>query len=332
MIAATKSGTEKNATVFARYWVEALQDPAADTDKSDSISAMEAFTYAAKKTAAFYDSQKRLATEHAVFDDVGHGEPVREAGNGQGAVDVEHHRAAAGEQSCRPATIRRKRALLEKKETLEQKIDTLKYQKAAMDPDGLQEAVDGGAAGTGEGAGGAGQMKRLCTASCLLAVLPAARMLAAPCGLLGTAQAWPAAHEARACFEGLTRSSDAYARAEGFWGLEQWEQANEQFRLATQQRQQQSPWSRCAGACCCMNASMMPKPRICFVKRWQGSIECAKRMSGLAIVSGEGFSGKATEYAAKAIELDPKLAEAHELMADLALANDDTRRGRDRSR
>ena len=27
VIAATKSGTEKNATVFARYWVEALQDP-----------------------------------------------------------------------------------------------------------------------------------------------------------------------------------------------------------------------------------------------------------------------------------------------------------------
>ena len=41
VIAATKAGTEKNAVVFARYWVEALQDPGADTDKSDSISAME---------------------------------------------------------------------------------------------------------------------------------------------------------------------------------------------------------------------------------------------------------------------------------------------------
>src|SRR5277367_2607409 len=40
--------------------------------------------------------------------------------------------------------------------------------------------------------------------------------------------------EAQACFEGLTRSGDAYTRAEGFWGLEDWEQANEQFRLATQ--------------------------------------------------------------------------------------------------
>ena len=46
VIAATKTGTEKNATVFARYWVEALQDPTADVDKSESISAMEAFQYA----------------------------------------------------------------------------------------------------------------------------------------------------------------------------------------------------------------------------------------------------------------------------------------------
>src|SRR5947209_16190719 len=34
VIAATKSGTEKNATVFARYWIDALRDPAADSDKN----------------------------------------------------------------------------------------------------------------------------------------------------------------------------------------------------------------------------------------------------------------------------------------------------------
>ena len=38
VITATKTGTEKNATVFARYWVEALRDPAADTDKNETIS------------------------------------------------------------------------------------------------------------------------------------------------------------------------------------------------------------------------------------------------------------------------------------------------------
>jgi hypothetical protein len=133
VIAATKSGTEKNATVFARYWVEALQDPAADTDKSDSISAMETFIYATTKTAAFYDSQKRLATEHAVFEDAGHGEPVREAGNGQGALLSSFALLRLG-TSQQAANDPAKRELLAKKEELEQKIDMLKYQKAAMDP------------------------------------------------------------------------------------------------------------------------------------------------------------------------------------------------------
>lgn len=135
VIAATKSGTEKNATVFARYWAEALQDPTADVDKSESISAMEAFQYADRKTAGFYESQKRLATEHAVFEDTGRGEAVR-AGTAQGregallssltVVRIGASQAAMND----PA----KRDLLAKKEELEQKIDALKYQKAAMDP------------------------------------------------------------------------------------------------------------------------------------------------------------------------------------------------------
>jgi hypothetical protein len=133
IISATKSGTEKNATVFARYLVEALQDPSADVDKSDSVSAMEAFAYATKKTAAFYDSQKRLATEHAVFNDTGSGEPVREAGNGQGMLlsSFTLLRLGASQQAANDPA---KRGLLEQKDDLEQKIDALKYQKAAMDP------------------------------------------------------------------------------------------------------------------------------------------------------------------------------------------------------
>jgi hypothetical protein len=134
IITATKSGTEKNATVFARYWVEALQDSAADTDKSDSISAMEAFTYASKKTAAFYDSQKRLATEHAVFNDSGSGEPARAPGNGQGTFMATFTIVRLG-TSQQASNDPGKRALLQKKDQLEEKIDTLKYQKPAMDPD-----------------------------------------------------------------------------------------------------------------------------------------------------------------------------------------------------
>ena len=140
VVAATKSGTEKNATVFARYWVEALEDPAADTDKSDSVSAMEAFTYASKKTAAFYDSEKRLATEHAVFNDTGKGEAVRQAGNGQGTLLASFTLRRLG-TSQQAASDPRKRALLDEKDQLEQKIDTLKYRKAAMDPEDYKKQL-----------------------------------------------------------------------------------------------------------------------------------------------------------------------------------------------
>lgn len=140
VIAATKTGTEKNATVFARYWVESLQDPSTDADKSDSISAMEAFNYAAKKTAAFYDSQKRLATEHAVFNDTGAGEPVRQAGDGQGTLlqSFTLLRLGTSQQATNDPAMR---ALLEEKDTLEQKIDTLKYQKAAMDQEDYKKQL-----------------------------------------------------------------------------------------------------------------------------------------------------------------------------------------------
>ena len=50
----------------------------------------------------------------------------------------------------------------------------------------------------------------------------------------------------------------------------------------------------------------------------------AQAYLGLAIVSADGFDGKATDYAGRALELDPKLVEAHEFAANLALENADT--------
>ena len=133
VIAATKSGTEKNATVFARYWVEAFQDPSADTDHSGSISALEAFTYAARKTAASYDQQKLLATEHAVFNDRGSGAAVRVPGDGEGDL-LASFTLLRSETNPQLADDPAKRALLAQKDELEQQIDMLKYRKAAMDP------------------------------------------------------------------------------------------------------------------------------------------------------------------------------------------------------
>jgi hypothetical protein len=133
VITATKAGTEKNATVFPRYWIEGLRDPAADSDKNDIVTALEVFRYAEDKTAKFYETQKRLSTEHALIEDAGKGEGVKlpSAENGEGLTAGRFavlHLGATAVQSRDPAKL----ALLKQKEELEAQIDDLKYRKASM--------------------------------------------------------------------------------------------------------------------------------------------------------------------------------------------------------
>jgi len=134
VITATKTGSEKNATIFARYWAEALRDPAADADKNDAISVLEAFRYAQHKVADSFDSAKHLATEHSLLEDTGKGDgernPSPENGEGKVAAAFTLVRLGANADAARDPA---KRALLAKKEELEQAIDELKYEKAGMD-------------------------------------------------------------------------------------------------------------------------------------------------------------------------------------------------------
>ena len=131
-------------------------------------------------------------------------------------------------------------------------------------------------------------------------------------------------HDAQAqeCFAALTRSTDAYERAEGFWGLEQWEQANAQFRLATAPADSRAIYKVRWGLLLHERFNDSDAANL-FHEALGKEPALAEAYVGLALISADGFDGHAEEYAAKAIELDPKLAEAHEVMADLALANDD---------
>jgi hypothetical protein len=133
VITATKGGSEKNATVFARFWAEALRDPAADADKNEAVSALEAFHYAQRKTTEFFETQKRLATEHSVLEDTGKGDGERDpkAENGQGKLASAFPVVRLGANAA-AARDPNKRPLLDKKEQIEDSIDKLKYEKAAM--------------------------------------------------------------------------------------------------------------------------------------------------------------------------------------------------------
>jgi hypothetical protein len=136
VITATKSGTEKNAPVFARYWIDGLRDPSADTDKNGTISALEAFRYADRKTAAYFESEKLLATEHAQLTDTGKASAVRDPKpeNGNGLLAAAFPLIRPQTESAKAANPAKQR-LLSKKQDLEAKIDRLKYQKAALEED-----------------------------------------------------------------------------------------------------------------------------------------------------------------------------------------------------
>jgi tetratricopeptide (TPR) repeat protein len=119
------------------------------------------------------------------------------------------------------------------------------------------------------------------------------------------------------------RSNSPYLRAEGYWGLGQYDQANEQFRIATAPPDSEPLYKVRWGMLLHQRFNNNDAVAL-FKEALQRDPKNAQAYLGLAIVSADGFDGKAPEYAGQALELDPKLVEAHELAANLALEDADT--------
>lgn len=68
LILATRSGVERHATRFGAYFADALSNATADTDKNKLISVAEAFGFAERQVADYYESNGQLATEHPRMD------------------------------------------------------------------------------------------------------------------------------------------------------------------------------------------------------------------------------------------------------------------------
>ena len=121
-----------------------------------------------------------------------------------------------------------------------------------------------------------------------------------------------------ACWQSLTRSSDPAIRAEGLFGLKDYAGANEAFKAAEKARPK--------------DANVKVRWGYLFLEHWQPA-DAAKLFSealdldkknaqallGLALISEDQFEAKAVEYAQKALDADPKLYEARELAARVAL-------------
>lgn len=124
--------------------------------------------------------------------------------------------------------------------------------------------------------------------------------------------------EAGACFQALTRSPLPLLRAEGFWGLGRFSDANDQFRVAEKTDPKNVDvkvrWGRM------FEERYQPADA---AKLFEEALEIRKdyapALLGMALVASNSFESKAVEFAGKALEADPKLVEAQELLAYLAL-------------
>ena len=126
VITATHSGRERNATVFPEYWIEALSDEAADSDKNSVITASEAFVYTQRRVKDFFEKEKRLAGEHSRIE-----------GDIAGTFTLARLEKAV-EASEDPAV----RRLFVEREAIEGRIEALKARKDEMELDAYFDELE----------------------------------------------------------------------------------------------------------------------------------------------------------------------------------------------
>jgi len=123
---------------------------------------------------------------------------------------------------------------------------------------------------------------------------------------------------AQKCFAALARANSPYLRAEGAWGLADYDTANSEFRAAAAQADGNALYRTRWGELMHERFNNVDAAGL-FNEALQRDPKDAQAMLGLARVSADGFDNQAVSWADKALAVDPKLAPAHELLANLAL-------------
>ena len=134
VITATKSGMEGNLTHMGGFFIDSLENNAADANKDDRVSVLETFLYTIRKVESYYKDEDKLQTEHAVLEDNGDGQgqadPGPATGEGLLARTTYFNRAAGGKVP--EAVTDEQRKIMLRVWELEEQIEALKYRKAEM--------------------------------------------------------------------------------------------------------------------------------------------------------------------------------------------------------
>jgi len=124
--------------------------------------------------------------------------------------------------------------------------------------------------------------------------------------------------EAERCFARLALSPDPYLRAEGLWGVGDFRAANDSFRTAVE-RNPKNPEYRVRWGRLFLERYQKGDAAKLFEEALELRRDYPGALLGLALVAAETFEARAVELAEKALAAEPKLLEARELLARLAL-------------
>jgi len=150
VVTATKSGTEVNFARFGGYLAHAISSDEGDLDKDGQTSLLEAYLLASKLTEEFYQSEGRLATEHALIDDNGDAkgtrseffQGVRAVKKPKGGASIDGELAhqlhlVLGEfEKAIPSELRAKR------DELEKKVFELREKRNQLDEDAYYDQLE----------------------------------------------------------------------------------------------------------------------------------------------------------------------------------------------
>jgi hypothetical protein len=132
IVAATRTGGERNETRFPEYFVQALAGEEADSDRNGRVSILEAFEFAKNRVAATYEKGGHLLTEHATLDD-----------GSEGKFASTQYLAPPRSRSAEMAKADPKlRGLVEERDALDREIAALRLRKDRMNETEYQQQLE----------------------------------------------------------------------------------------------------------------------------------------------------------------------------------------------
>jgi hypothetical protein len=137
IVTATRTGRERNVTIFGGYFIDAFDGELADLDKDGRVSVWEAFEFGRTEVEREYGTSNLMVTEHPVLDDNGDGEGSTELVDAaDGAFARTMFLAADPSTAAARATDDPVlKALYEQKVDLERRIAELRELRGQIDQD-----------------------------------------------------------------------------------------------------------------------------------------------------------------------------------------------------